>query len=61
MPGVIEGTDRGWERDSGVVGKESPMGDGLEGSGEGNEGKGDCSDGRGSEAEASLCPVEVGY
>jgi hypothetical protein len=42
LPGVIEGTDRGREWDSDVVGKESTKCNGLKGSGKGDEGRGDC-------------------
>lgn len=61
LPGVIEGTDRGWEWNSDVVGEEGSKCDGLKSSGKGDEGEGDGSNGRGSEAKASFCARKIGY
>jgi hypothetical protein len=61
LPGVIEGTDGGWEWDSDIVSAEGSKCDGLKCSGEGDEGEEDGSDGRGSEAKASFRARKIGY
>jgi hypothetical protein len=61
LPGVIKGTNGGWEWDSDVVSEEGSKCDGLESSGKRDEREGDGSDRRGSEAQTPFRTRKVGY